>query len=424
MGSRTWRVRLNKLTGRLAEIGGLPSDPPEVRVRKAALMLLIALILPLATVWVVTYGLLGLWMAAAIPFAYQVVSIVSFATFVRTKRFEFLRTTQLMLMLFLPFLLQWTLGGFRASSAVALWAIAAPMGALVFLGPRRAWPWFAGFLALLVFSTVLEFTASGEAKIPEAILVAFFFLNTSGLFIVTYLVLHYFVRERERAIEALDREHRLLQVERNKSERLLLNVLPGPIAARLKEREEVIADAFPEVTVLFADIVGFTAHAERTAPDRIVQMLNELFSEFDLLAEAQGLEKIKTIGDAYMVAGGLPEPIPDHASAVVEMALGMLDQAAARRMPDGEPVSLRIGIDSGPVVAGVIGRRKFIYDLWGDTVNIASRMESHGVPGRIQVTERTKELLCDRYTFEPRGRIEVKGKGEMATYFLTGRAGG
>src|SRR5439155_4428974 len=116
--------------------------------------------------------------------------------------------------------------------------------------------------------------------------------------------------------------------------------------------------------------------------------------------------------------------IPDHASAVVEMALGMLDQAAARRMPDGEPVSLRIGIDSGPVVAGVIGRRKFIYDLWGDTVNIASRMESHGVPGRIQVTERTKELLCDRYTFEPRGRIEVKGKGEMATYFLTGRAGG
>src|SRR5439155_19925209 len=186
------------------------------------------------------------------------------ATFVRTKRFEFLRTTQLMLMLFLPFLLQWTLGGFRASSAVALWAIAAPMGALVFLGPRRAWPWFAGFLALLVFSTVLEFTASGEAKIPEAILVAFFFLNTSGLFIVTYLVLHYFVRERERAIDALDREHRLLQVERNKSERLLLNVLPGPIAARLKEREEVIADAFPEVTVLFADIVGFTAHAERT----------------------------------------------------------------------------------------------------------------------------------------------------------------
>jgi adenylate cyclase len=198
-------------------------------------------------------------------------------------------------------------------------------------------------------------------------------------------------------------------------------VLPESIATRLKEREEVIADAFPEVTVLFADIVGFTPQTERVSPHETVQLLNELFSEFDTLAEERGLEKIKTIGDAYMVAGGLPEPIPDHADAVADLALRMLELAGARSLTDGEPVKLRIGIDSGPVVAGVIGRRKFIYDLWGDTVNTASRMESHGLPGRIQVTGRTRELLCDRYAFEERGVIQIKGKGEMATYLLIGR---
>jgi len=414
---------LNRLTERASAIGALPSDPPEVRVRNAALLLLAGLIVPLSTVWVVTYGVLGLWAAASIPLAYQIVSILTFVLFARSGRFHVFRAAQLTMMLFLPFVLQWTLGGFRASSAVALWAIASPMGALVFLGPKRAWPWFAGFLALLVFSTVLEFAVSGEAAIPDGVVVVLFFLNISGVFLTAYLVLQYFVRERERAAEALDREHRLLQVERAKSEQLLLNVLPESIAARLKEREDVIADAFPEVTVLFADIVGFTPQAERMDPDQTVHLLNELFTAFDLLAEAHGLEKIKTIGDAYMVAGGLPAPMPDHAAAVAEMALGMLDRAAERRLSDGEPVRLRIGIDSGPVIAGVIGRRKFIYDLWGDTVNIASRMESHGVPGRIQVTERTRDLLCDRFTFEERGRIQIKGKGEMATYFLTGRAG-
>lgn len=205
---------LHIVLARLAEIGALPSDPPDVRARKAALVLLTALIVPLSTVWVVAYGVLGLWGAASIPLGYQVLSILSIAAFVRTRRFEPFCMIELTLMLLLPFLLQWTLGGFRASSAVAVWAIAAPMGALVFLGPRRAWPWFAAFLLLLAFSTALEFTVSGEAKVPQGVLVAFFFLNVSGLFVVTYLVLQYFVREREQAMDALDREHRLLQVER------------------------------------------------------------------------------------------------------------------------------------------------------------------------------------------------------------------
>jgi class 3 adenylate cyclase len=180
---------------------------------------------------------------------------------------------------------------------------------------------------------------------------------------------------------ALAREHRLLEAERARSERLLANMLPASIAERLKQRQEVIADASPQVTVLFADIADFTPHAERSSAEATVALLNDLFSQFDALTEARGLEKIKTIGDAYMVAGGLPDPMPDHAVAVAEVALGMLELAARRRLPDGAPVRLRVGIASGPVVAGVIGRRRFSYDLWGDTVNTASRMQTTGVPG-------------------------------------------
>jgi class 3 adenylate cyclase len=218
------------------------------------------------------------------------------------------------------------------------------------------------------------------------------------------------------------RTRRALRAEQEKSERLLLNVLPAPIAARLKQADGVIADAYDEVTVLFADIVDFTSSSERIAPAQVVEALDELFSVFDQLARRQGLEKIKTIGDAYMVAGGLPDPHPDHAQAVAEIALAMRDEVAKRADPSGRPLALRIGIDTGPVVAGVIGRSKFIYDLWGDTVNTASRMESHGVPGCIQVTDRTYRRLRDRYRFERRGPIAVKGKGEMVTWLLLARS--
>ena len=236
-----------------------------------------------------------------------------------------------------------------------------------------------------------------------------------GVSFTAYVLLHYFVRERDRAAAALAEE-------REKSERLLLNVLPEAIAARLKETPGVIADRFDDVTVLFADIVDFTPLSDRMAPDQVVTLLDEIFRRFDALAESLGLEKIKTIGDAYMVAGGLPAPRPDHAEAVAEMGLGMLEEVAAVVTGDRERLAVRIGIDSGPVVAGVIGTRKFIYDLWGDTVNTASRMESQGMPGAIQVTERTFSRLRDAYRFECRGQIEVKGKGAMTTYLLTGRA--
>ena len=190
----------------------------------------------------------------------------------------------------------------------------------------------------------------------------------------------------------------------------------------MKQRQDIIADAFPKVTVLFADIADFTEHSEHSPASETVEALNTLFSQFDAVTESCGLEKIKTFGDAYMVAGGLPNPMPDHAVAVAELALEMVELTNGQTLPDGAAVRLRVGIDTGPVVAGVIGRRKFSYDLWGDTVNTASRMESTGVAGRIQVTERTREELGERYLFQERGKIRVKGKGEMRTYFLLGRA--
>jgi class 3 adenylate cyclase len=216
------------------------------------------------------------------------------------------------------------------------------------------------------------------------------------------------------------RTRRALALEQQRSERLLLNVLPAPIAARLKQGEELIADDFAEVTVLFADIVDFTPHSARLSPQQVVQTLNDLFSTFDQLARRHGLEKVKTIGDAYMVAGGLPDPRPDHAQAVAEMALAMRQEAAKRTDPSGRPLQVRIGLDSGPVVAGVIGTAKFSYDLWGDTVNTASRMESQGLPGCIQVTDRTWKRLGDGYRFQRRGPVQVKGKGALVTYFLLG----
>jgi class 3 adenylate cyclase len=212
-----------------------------------------------------------------------------------------------------------------------------------------------------------------------------------------------------------------LNAERAKSEALLLNILPASVAERLKADDRAIADGFAEVTVLFADIVGFTRLAERLSPVEVVRRLNQLFSMFDDLAEDLKIEKIKTIGDAYMAAAGLVGSGDRHAHAMAEMSLGMLERVTAFSASYPEPLSLRIGLNTGPVVAGVIGKKKFIYDIWGDTVNTASRMESHGTPGYVHVTEETRRLLADTYVFEARGEIDVKGKGPMRTYYLVGR---
>ncbi len=213
-----------------------------------------------------------------------------------------------------------------------------------------------------------------------------------------------------------------IQAERQKSERLLLNVLPAPIAARLKNGENAIADSFPEATVVFADLVGFTSLSMHISADEVVRLLDEIFSAFDLLTEKFGLEKIKTIGDAYMAASGLPSPNPGHVHSAADFCLAMMKEMERFNRGYHTNIALRVGIHTGPVIAGIIGRNKFIYDLWGDTVNTASRMESHSLPGRVQATANIHAALRDEFEFEKRGAIEVKGKGLMETFFLTGRA--
>ncbi|MDB5882044.1 MAG: hypothetical protein JWP43_1922 [Ramlibacter sp.] len=207
--------------------------------------------------------------------------------------------------------------------------------------------------------------------------------------------------------------------ERARSDRLLLNILPASIAERLKASPDSIADHSAEVTVLFADLVGFTALSAAKSPQDLVRLLDRIFTDFDALAAQHGLEKIKTIGDAYMAAAGLPQPRPDHAAAAAQMARDMLDAVARVALETGEALQVRIGLNSGPVVAGVIGRKKFIYDLWGDTVNTASRMESHGIPGAIQCTEVTAGLLRPAFALHARGTVQVDGKGPMQTYLLS-----
>lgn len=235
----------------------------------------------------------------------------------------------------------------------------------------------------------------------------------------TAIIIWFFMREMWRAEAALEAEYQ-------RSERLLHNIMPTEVAERLKAGEGIIADSHPHVTVLFADIVGFTERSSRMAPDKLVALLNQVFSRFDELIAERGIEKIKTIGDAYLAVAGMPRERADHAEAIAQLALDMqaacADLSANHVTSDGEPVQLRIGIHSGPVVAGIIGTAKFAYDLWGDVVNTASRMESNSEPGRIQISDATHDLLASTFAMTERGIVDIKGKGPMRTWFLEGRA--
>ncbi len=392
---------------RVAEIGVLPSDSEELRLRKTVLVLSTALMGCLAFVWVGTFAALGLWVSAAIPLAYQVASILGLIALARTYRYKWFRHSQLWLTLVLPFALQWSLGGFRNSSTVCLWAFTSPLGALLFLGTRQAAPWLVAFAGLVAASGAIDpALAAGAPHIPDGVVITFFVLNVVGVTTVAYVLLRHFEQAR-------DREHA-------RSERLLRNVLPASVAVRLKRDDRVIADAHEDVTVLFADIADFTPLSERLPPDELVAVLDRVFAAWDQLAARHRLEKIKTIGDAYMVAAGIPQPHEQPTEAIADMALAMRPALARVAADTGLPLEVRIGIDTGPVIAGVIGRAKFIYDLWGDTVNTASRMQSLAPRGAIQVTPRTFDRLRAGYDLEPRGFIEIKGKGPLETHLLIG----
>lgn len=296
--------------------------------------------------------------------------------------------------------------------------LAAPAAMLV-LGAKRFGLALALSALLVISFMYIEFWfPERSAIVPVSSDVAFLnrVLCITGSSAFIFASIYYAVRIGERAEAALEREY-------DRSENLLLNLMPSSIAARLKDHpDDIIADQFDDVTILFADIVDFTPRSSRLSPGELVRFLNRVFSIFDDLAERYRLEKIKTIGDAYMVAGGMPELRTGHAQAVGDMALDMLAVTERLSREMGEQLAIRIGIHTGPAVAGVIGTRKLFYDVWGDTVNTASRMESHGSAGRIQVTEDAKAALGSGYSFEHRGVVDVKGKGEMTLYYLTARA--
>jgi adenylate cyclase len=408
---------MQPLLQRLAAIGARPEDSPEDRLRTGALVLASAAIAAISFVWIGVYLANDEPVAASIPFAYQIITVVGLVALARSKRCELFRTMQLTLWLLLPALLQVVLGGFVASSGVVLWSVMVPLAAVALLGLRGGRDWLLAFLVTLGVLALLNGRLSQDpAVLPQALVVALIVMNISGLTLGAFVLLGYFVHQSDLSRAAL-------AVERERSEALLRNVLPASIAERLKAGEGVIADRFDEVTVLFADLEGFTRRSAAMPPDRVVALLDRIFSSFDAIADAEGLEKIKTIGDAYMVVGGAPETRPDHAAAVARVALAMRHAIEELSEDEADALRLRIGIDTGPAVAGVIGQRKFSYDLWGDTVNTASRMESHGIPGEIQVTARCAAALGDAFELQPRGPIEVKGKGMMETFLLIGERG-
>ena len=270
------------------------------------------------------------------------------------------------------------------------------------------------WLALFLGSGLAAILLGGESPLPEWFSSLMLALNISVSGVIVFTLLALFAKQRQDALTGL-------RSAQERAENLLLNILPGSIAERLKKSPQTIADQFPTASVLFADVVDFTPRSDGLTATEVVGLLDRLFGEFDTLAERYGLEKIKTIGDAYMVASGVPDPRPDHARVLALLALDMVAATRSDGAVGDLDLVLRIGINSGPVVAGVIGRKRFLYDLWGDAVNTASRMESQGTPDRIQITRATYELLKDEFDCEYRGTVPVKGKGDMETWYLLAR---
>jgi adenylate cyclase len=405
--------RLSRVADRaawLARIGADASDDEELRQKKALLVLLAVLILPVSAVWGGLY--LGFGSPVGIvPFVYLAVSVGSLVVFASTRRFEPFLVTQLLDILLTTTIGQMLIGGFLASGGVGLWGILAPLGALVFVEERRALRWFGAFVVVFLLTGLAGELWVSDADLPRWFTSTMLAMNVVGTAAVAFTLLASFAHQRNAALSAL-------RAEQERSEALLLNILPRPIAERLKAAAHTIADDFGAASILFADVVGFTPLAQRLPSVQMVGILDGLFSHFDVLVERYGLEKIKTIGDCYMAAAGVPEPCPDHARRAALLALEMRDALATSESTDRPALEMRIGINSGPVIAGVIGTKRFLYDLWGDAVNTASRMESHGTPGEIQITTATYELLKDEFVCRPRGTIIVKGKGEMETWYL------
>ena len=383
-----------------------PDDPDTVRKQKVAALLAGIAGMVLCMISGILYYFWGSrtigWLFFALVL-YMIIPIVWLL--VKPQDYYMLVFVTAVIVTVHPWLIQLATGGAQSGVMHSPWTMFGPVSCLLLIG---IWPSLVCGLLLVVCAAaaalVDPIVAASAPAIAPWLRQFFSFFNVVALSAMIFGPSLYLFRRME--------------VARAQADNLLLNILPEPIAAKLKQSPAVIAQGYPEVTVLFADIVDFTRITAAADPTAVVGLLNDIFSEFDDLADQFGLEKIKTIGDAYMVAGGLPLPREDHCEAVVAFAITMLSTVEKYRGWNGESICLRIGINSGPVVAGVIGHRKFIYDLWGDVVNTASRMESHGVESFIQVTPEVRQRLDGQYEFAERPPIEIKGKGRMITYLL------
>ena len=394
----------------LNRIGAVPGEKDEERIQRMTYVGASFASVPALLLYGSLFRHYGANLAALAMFGYLAVSVLCLTLFGLTRRdFHLYLKLFIGTHLFASLTVTYVLGGISGSAVHAVWGLLAPLGALVVLSPAAAIQWFLAYLVLLATGLVVSQTFTQPINVlPPRALLYLSVMNISGVSVFAFAMLYYFVQQRDRLFS-------LLRDERERSEDLLLNILPKDVVAILRDRPQTIADHFDGASILFADVVNFTPLAARLTPKQTVDLLNQVFSYFDTLVDKYGVEKIKTIGDCYMVASGVPRPRQDHAQVLTRLALEMRDFVNCHEF-NGERLKLRVGINSGPVVAGVIGQKKFIYDLWGDAVNTASRMESHGGAGIIQITGATYELIGNDFVCEPRGKIDVKGKGEMEVW--------
>ena len=396
---------------------------PEEKLSGDMLVLTTAFMVCASVLWLALYWSMGHEYSTVISLAFQVLSVATIVFYLRTRKLQLFALIQLGLILFTPFAMQWSIGNFVNSSGVSLWGLMAPVGAVTVLGTRQSVPWFFAWLFMTVLAGMFDFLLSGAvSKFDMQTVAVFFVLNFAAISVMIYSLLWYFANEKNKLRMQVDEYHAEIMLEKERSEKLLLNILPPAIAERLKRNEATIAQGHADVTVMFADIVGFTRMTEELSPVETVKILNDVFSMFDDIGDKYGVDKIKTIGDAYMAAAGLDTGAQIHyADAVANMALEMIEHVHDYRQRTGEKIELRIGIGTGPVVAGVIGKKKFIYDMWGDTVNVASRMAADAYSGAIQVDLTTFRRLHSRFRFDEVHEVEIKGKGRMQVYHLLGR---
>lgn len=411
------------LANAAAKIEATQETSQEDKLRSSLLIFACAFMNFAVMFWLAIYWLMGQNYSSNVPLAYQAVSISSLVFYLKTKNFKVFRLIQLSLFLFAPFVMQWSIGSSVSSSGVTIWALLAPVGAVVVAGWRESIPWFVAYIILTAVSGFFDyFLGIGNAGGLEMKTIGVFFaLNFAVMSSILYFLLRYFVLETEKIKDKLDQQHALLIDEQKKSEHLLLNVLPTNIASRLKDKQTLIADAHADVTVMFADISNFTQMTEQMAPKQMVALLNTIFSWFDSMTDKYGLEKIKTIGDAYMVVGGLTRNREDYVKNILDMAMEMREFVSLHPDLSRRNMGIHIGIATGPAVAGVIGSKRFIYDVWGDTVNMASRLSDEGIKGEILTDRTTYNRLRHQYMFEPPVVTRLKGKGEVPVYRLRGK---